>query len=105
MDTRTATAGGRTFTLSVKSFENGCAVFVSEGPERIGSLTVSLSSGPAPVTTEVIPSRTESLFLRMMAERLGARARGIALVSVAARGELGGEAARALMSEIMEMVG
>lgn len=97
-------ACGRTFHVSVKSFANGCAVFVSEGGERLGSMTVSLATGPAPVTTSVIPSRTESLFLKMMSERLSTRARGIALVSIFVQGELGGDASKALMSEIMEMV-
>ncbi|RNJ75934.1 MAG: hypothetical protein EB830_05155 [Nitrosopumilus sp. H13] len=104
LNTKKTTVDGRSFSLTVQTFENGCLVFVSEGPERIGSMTVSLATGPAPVTTTIIPSKTESLFLKMMAERLSTRARGIALVSVFVQGDLGNATAKALMSEIMEMV-
>lgn len=77
---------------------------VSEGPSRIGSMVVSMATGPAPVTTMVIPSRTESLFLRLVAERISTRMRGIALVSASVSGELGTDVVKMLMHEIMEMV-
>ncbi|CAI9830940.1 MAG: hypothetical protein MPI95_06935 [Nitrosopumilus sp.] len=105
MKSRKAVVGGREFLIEAADFENGCAVFVSEGPGRLGSITVSLATGPAPVTAEVIPARAGSLFLRMVAERLSTRLRGVALVSLYAKGDLGGEESKKLMSEVVELVG
>jgi Proteasome assembly chaperone 4 len=94
----------RNFSLSIQKFENGYFVSVSEGPNKIGSMVVSLATGPTPITTTVIPSRTESLFLKLIAERISSRMRGIAIVSTFIQKELEPNIAKALMSEIMEMI-
>ena len=101
---KTVCLEGRTFSLMVQRFENGCSVFISEGADRIGSMTASLATGPAPVTITIIPSKTESLFLKLAAERLSTRMRGIALVSIFAQRSLETATAKALMSEVMEAV-
>ncbi len=88
----------------VLRFENGSFVSVSEGAARIGSMAVSLGSGPAPVTTTVIPSRTDSLFLRLAAERVSSISRGVAIVSSNVQGELDPDSIKALMGGIIEMV-
>ncbi len=67
-------------------------------------MTASLAGGPVPVTITIIPSKTESLFLKLAAERLSTRMRGIALVSVFVQRELGSDTAKALMSQMMEMI-
>lgn len=67
-------------------------------------MVVSLAIGPTPITTTVIPSRTESLFLKLTAERISSRMKGIALVSTYIQKELEPDTAKALMSEIMEMI-
>ena len=77
---------------------------ISEGPSRIGSMVVSLATGPTPVTTTIIPSKTESLFLKLTAERISTRVKGIAIVSSFVQKELETNTAKALMSEIMEMI-
>lgn len=79
-------------------------MFISEGADRIGSMTASLATGPAPVTITIIPSKTESLFLKLTAERLSTQMRGIALVSVFVQRGLESATAKALMGEVMEMV-
>lgn len=94
----------RSFSLQIQKFENGYFVSVSEGANKIGSMVVSLATGPTPITTTVIPSRTESLFLKLTAERISTRMRGIALVSTFIQKELEPNTAKALMSEIMEMI-
>ncbi len=94
----------RTFSLQLQKFENGYFISVTEGPNKIGSMVVSLSTGPTPITTTIIPSRTESLFLKLIAERISTRMRGVALVSTFIQKELEPSSAKALMSEIMEMV-
>ncbi len=94
----------RSFFLQIQKFENGYFVSVTEGTNKIGSMVVSLATGPTPITTTVIPSRTESLFLRLIAERISTRMRGIALVSSFTQKELEPNTAKALMSEIMDMI-
>ena len=90
--------------MKVLKFENGNFVSVSEGSERLGSMVVSLSTGPTPVTTTVIPARTESIFLKLTAERISTSTRGIAIVSTYVQRELEPETAKALMTAIMELI-
>ena len=94
----------RIFSLKIQKFENGYFVSVTEGNDKIGSMIVSLATGPTPTTTTVIPSRSESLFLRLIAERISTRMKGIALVSTYVQKELEPTTAKALMSEKMEMI-
>lgn len=94
----------RSFSLQIQKFENGYFISVSEGPPKIGSMVVSLGTGPTPVTTTIIPSRSESLFLKLIAERISVNMRGIALVSTFIQKELKPQTAKALMSEIMDMI-
>ncbi len=98
------TLESRNFSLQIQKFENGYFVSVTEGANKIGSMVVSLATGPTPITTTVIPSRTESLFLKLIAERISTRMRGVALVSTFIQKELESNTAKALMSEIMEMI-
>jgi hypothetical protein len=67
-------------------------------------MVISLATGPTPITTTIIPSRTESIFQKLIAEQISTRMRGIALVSTFTQKELEPNTAKALMSEIMEMV-
>ena len=101
---KTISLESRSFSLNILKYENGYFVSISEGPSRLGSMVVSLSSGPSPVTTTVIPSRTESLFLKLTAERISTRIRGIAIVSSNIEKELEPNTAKALMAEIMDMI-
>ena len=94
----------RSFSLKIQKFENGYFISVTEGVNKIGSMVVSLATGPAPITTTVIPSRTETLFLKLVAERISMRIKGITLVSSFIQKELQPSSAKALMSEIMEMI-
>ncbi len=94
----------RTFFLQIQKFENGYFISVTEGTNKIGSMVVSLATGPTPITTTIIPSRTESIFQKLIAEQISTRMRGIALVSTFTQKELEPNTAKALMSEIMEMV-
>ena len=94
----------RTFFLQIQKFDNGYFVSVAEGTNKIGSMVVSLATGPTPITTTIIPSRNESLFLQLIAERISTRMRGVALVSTFIQKELESTTAKALMSEIIEMV-
>ncbi|MDH3361842.1 MAG: hypothetical protein OEW86_08510 [Nitrosopumilus sp.] len=94
----------RNFSLNIQKFENGYFISVTEGSNKIGSMVASLATGPTPITTTIIPSRTESLFLKLVAERISVRVRGIAIVSAFIQKELEPNIAKALMFEIMEAI-
>ena len=99
-----ATVDSRNFSLRVQKFENGYFISVTEGSSKLGAMVVSLATGPVPITTTIIPSRSESLFLKLVAERISTRVRGIALVSTFIQKQLEPDTAKSLMSEIMDMV-
>ena len=86
---------GRQFVVQIMGFENGRFISVSEGSERIGS---------TPVTTTVIPAKTESLFLKLTAERISSTSRGIAIVSAFFQRELDSNSAKLLMSKIVDLM-
>ena len=96
--------GSRNFSLQILKFENGCFVSVTEGSSKLGSMVVSLTTGQNPITTTVIPSKTESLFLKLIAERISAQMHGIAIVSTFVQKELDPDTAKVLMTEIIEII-
>ena len=99
---------GRTFFVQVHRFENGVFAAISENSRRLGSLAVSLvsRSGAAPVTTTIIPPRdhTCAFLMRMAAEQISSRTRGIAAVSVYADGEIGAPASKELLEVLVGMI-
>ncbi len=97
------TLDSRNFSLQIQKFENGYFISVTEGSDKLGAMVVSLATGPVPVTTTIIPSRSESLFLKLVAERISTRIRGIVLVSTFIPKQLEPDTAKSLMSEIMGM--
>ncbi|MFB5608799.1 MAG: proteasome assembly chaperone 4 [Nitrosarchaeum sp.] len=94
----------RSFSLKIVKFDNGYFVSVTEGTDKLGSMVVSLSTGPTPITTTIIPSHSESLFLKLIAERISTRMKGIAVVSAFVKKELDPNTAKAIMTEIMDMI-
>jgi hypothetical protein len=96
--------GDRNFLVQLISFDNGNFVSISEGGQKLGSMVVSIGSGPAPTTATVIPAKIDSLFLKLTAERISTSIKGIGIVSLFAQKELGNESAKILMREIMEMI-
>ena len=94
----------RSFSLNILKFENGYFVSVTEGSPKLGSMVVSMSTGQNPITTTVIPSKTESIFLKLTAERISSRMNGIAIVSAFVQKELDPNTAKVLMAEIIEII-
>lgn len=90
---------GRTFSLQMLRFQNGCFVSVSEGEECLGAVVASLYNKSVSTTTQVIPSKSESLFMRLAAERLATRLNGIVLLSVSVQ-NISVEVAKGIMSEL-----
>ena len=101
---KTVDLGSRSFFLQIIKFENGCFVSVTEGSAKLGSMVVSLATRQNPITTTVIPSKSESLFLKLIAERISTRMNGIAVVSTFVQKELDPDTAKVLMTEIIEII-
>lgn len=104
----TVSPQGRSFVVQVHRFENGVFAAISENSRRLGSLAVSLVSraGADPVTTTIIPPRdpTCAFLMRMAAEQISSRTRGIAAVSVYADGEIGAPASKELLEVLVGMI-
>jgi len=101
---KTIDVGDRKFFIYLLSFDNGNFVSISEDGQKIGSMVVSIGSGPTATTATVIPAKTDSLFLKLTAERISTSIKGIGVVSLFAQRELGNDAAKILMREIMDLI-
>lgn len=101
---KTVDVDNRSFVVQLVRFDNGNFVSITEGSKKIGSMVVSLSMGPSPTTATVIPAKTDSLFLKLISEKISSYVKGISIVSLYSNSELGNEVAKALMTNILEMV-
>jgi hypothetical protein len=99
------TESQRTFTLNCLSFENGLFIVVTEGANRIGSLTVSINSSNKSNTATVIPSKYNSMFVNTISEKVSSMVNGICVVSLYNAKQLNLEDMKAIMGEIMNIIG
>jgi hypothetical protein len=95
----------KSFYLKCISFENGLFIHVAEGADRIGSLTISISSSNKTNTATVIPSKYNSMFINTVSERISSMINGICLVSLYSVKQLNLDDMKAIMGEIMNIVG
>lgn len=100
---KTVDVDKRTFLVQMLKFDNGNFVSVTEGSKKIGAMVASIGTGPAPTTATVIPSRTESLFLKLTAEKLSTITKGISIVTISVSKDLDSNSAKTLVGEIMEL--
>jgi len=94
----------RSFTIQVLLFDNGSYVSITEGQEKIGGLTASIGTGTVPITTSIIPAKSESLFLKLMSEQLSSIITGINIVSAFIPKELENKTAKILIAKTREIV-
>ena len=94
----------RSFTIQVLLFDNGSYVSITEGQEKIGGLTASIGTGTVPITTSIIPAKSESLFLKLMSEQLSSIITGINIVSAFIPKELENKTAKILIAKTKEIV-
>ena len=94
----------RSFTIQVLLFDNGSYVSITEGQEKIGGLTASIGTGTIPITTSIIPAKSESLFLKLMSEQLSSIITGINIVSAFIPKELENKTAKILIAKTREIV-
>lgn len=101
---KTVKVDNREFLVQVVPFYNGNFISITEGKEKIGAMVVSIGSGPRTSTVTVIPSKSESLFLKMVSERIASAINGICIVSINTQKDLELEAMKIIMNDIMEIV-
>jgi hypothetical protein len=94
----------REFLVQLLPFDNGNFISITEGKEKIGMMVVSIGSRMQTSTAMVIPSNSDSFFLKMVSERVASTINGICIVSISIQKELGLETMKAVMNEIMEIV-
>ena len=101
---KTVKVDNREFLVQLVPFDNGNFISITEGKEKIGAMVVSIGSGPRTSTATVIPAKSESLFLKMVSERIASTSNGICIVSLNTQKELRLETMKVLMNEIVEIV-
>jgi len=94
----------RDFLVRVLPYDNGNFISITEGKERIGTLVVSISSGGRISTAAVIPSKSETIFLKMVSERVASTINGICIFSLNIEKDLDLDSMKVLMNELMEII-
>ena len=94
----------RSFTIQVLLFDNGSFVSITEGQENIGGLIASIGTGSMPITTSIIPAKSESLFLKLISEQISSMITGINIISAFIPKELENKTAKTLIAKIRDIV-
>jgi len=100
-NTKTIVYENRTFLATMLNFENGLILSISENTLKIGPMLISISSGPVPSTSVIIPTKSEELFLKLLAEKISSFLKGICIVTGSFEKPLDTETTKQLMHEIM----
>ena len=94
----------RNFTIQVLRFDNGCFVSISEDQDKIGGMLASIGTDSIPISNTIIPAKSESLFLKLISERLSSIIKGINIISAYIPQELDSKTANTLLDKIKEIV-
>ena len=96
---------GRNFRLQSIFFQNGYFVIITEGEQRIGAMSVALSTSNKASVAKIIPSKYDSIFINTIAEKVSSMINGICLVSLHSEGQLQLDDMKAIMGEVLNIVG
>ena len=100
-NTKTVVYDNRTFLVNMLNFENGLILSISENSLKIGPMLISIRSGPVPSTSVIIPTKSEELFLKLLAEKISSFLKGICIVTGNFEKPLDNETTKQLMHEII----
>ena len=100
-NTKTVVYDDRTFLVNMLNFENGLVISISENSPKIGPMLISIGSGPVLSTSIIIPTKSEDLFLKLLAEKISSFLKGICLVTANFEKPLDNNTTKQLMHEIM----
>jgi hypothetical protein len=101
---KTVKVNHREFLVQIVPFDNGNFISITEGKEKIGTLVVSIGSGGRTSTATVIPTKSETIFLKMVSERVASISNGICIFSLNIQKELDLDSMKVLMNEVMEII-
>ena len=101
---KTVEVNHRHFLVQVLPYYNGNFISITEGKERLGTLVVSISSGGRVSTAAVIPTKSETIFLKMVSERVASTINGICIFSLNIEKDLDLDSMKVLMNELMEII-
>ena len=90
--------------VQILFYDNGSFISISEGKKRIGTLVVSISNSGRVSTATVIPSKSETIFLKIVSERVASTINGICIFSLNIEKDLDLEVMKVLMNELMENI-
>ena len=94
----------RSFTIQILLFDNGSFVSITEGQEKIGGLTASIGTNTIPITTSIIPAKSESIFLQLISKQISSIITGVNIVSAFIPKELENKTAKILIDKIKEVI-
>jgi hypothetical protein len=94
----------RKFDVSILKYDNGFFISISEGAKKLGAMMMSVAAGPSPSSSEIIPIRHDSLFLKLISQKIASEVRGLCLVSLFTQRELGPDTSKILIEKIMGAV-
>lgn len=94
----------RKFDVSILKYDNAFFISITEGANKLGAMMISVATGPAPSSSEIIPIRQDQLFLKLVSQKIASEIRGICIVSLSAQRELGQKAGKVLIERITEAV-
>lgn len=94
----------RSIHIKLIFFDNGCFIIVSENSNRIGSITISSSISNNVTSAIVIPSKSDSIFINSLAQRISLMINGICLVSLHTQTQLDVKSMKTIMGEILSMI-
>jgi hypothetical protein len=94
----------RIFVIKFLAFVNGRFIAISEGSDRIGSICVSIKSYNKVNTAKVIPSKSDSMFISTLSERISSMINGISVISLDSSKQLNLDDMRAIIEELMNLI-
>jgi hypothetical protein len=94
----------RKFDVYIEKYDNGFFISISEGPKNLGAIVMSVGTGPAPSTSIIIPVRNDLIFLKLISQKIASEFRGVCIVSLSTKKELGPGAGKVLIERITEAV-
>ena len=94
----------RKFDVTILKYENAFFISISEGPPKLGGMIISIGTGPTPSSSEITPIRQDSLFVKLVSQKMASEIRGLCIVSLSAQKELGAGPSKVLIEKITEAV-
>ena len=94
----------RIFVIKFLPFVNGRFIAISESSDRIGSICVSIKSYNKVNTAKVIPSKSDSMFISTLSERISSMINGISVISLHSSKQLNLDDMRAIIEELMNLI-